>query len=174
LFGVPIPEEATKMRRAKLLVVVSLAVASGTAMAQERARTVPGVPPRFVIVSDINQQQGELVLTGVTMLFVAEQRLKQVERDGKVEEIVETIRKPVFESRSETVALDSTDVYEADGKKLSLESVWKRAVVGTAAVVSADGKKVDPVYLKALAKDTLVFVTPQVTKQGAADDGEGN
>jgi hypothetical protein len=159
------------MRQPTLLVVVSLAIASGTAMAQEKPRTAPGVPPRFVIVSQINQQQGELVLTGVTMRFVAEQRVKQVERGGKIEEIVETIRRPVYESRTEIVALDSTDVYEAGGKKLDRESVWNRAAAGTAAVVSADGKKVDSAYLKALAKDTLVIVSPQVTISPTVPDG---
>jgi hypothetical protein len=151
---------AMKMQRFKLLVAVCLVIASGTAIAQEGPETMPGVPPNFVIVSDINQQQGELVLTGVMTLFVAEQRLRQVETNGRVEEIVETIRKPAFESRTEKVALDTTDVYEAGGKKLDRETVLKRAAVGTVAVASADGKKVDAVYLKAIAKDTLVIVSP--------------
>ena len=147
------------MQRLNLLVAVSLAIASGAAIAQEKPGSAPSIPPTFVIISEINLQQGELVLAGIKTLFVSEQRLKKVEKNGSVEEVVETVRKPAFESRTEKVVLDTTDVYEAGGKKLDRESVLERAAVGTVAVASADGKKVDAVYLKALAKDTLVIVS---------------
>jgi hypothetical protein len=164
------------MGRTQLLVVLFSAIAAAigarTASAQEKPQSFRGVPPRFVTVLQIDQQAGEQELVNVTVRFVAEEVIRQVKQDGKVEEATETIHKPVYEEKMVgSIALDSADVFEAGGKKLSSDEVWKRVAVGAAVVVSADGKKVNPAYLRALAKDTLVFVSPQIALQAAGARG---
>src|SRR6187401_3445611 len=104
-------KRSNKMQCLKLLVVVSLTIVSRTAIAQPQLQSTPGLPPNFVIISEINPKQGELVLVKFKTLFVAEQRVRKVEVNGKVKEIVETVRKPVVESHAEKVSLDTTDIY---------------------------------------------------------------
>jgi hypothetical protein len=161
------------MARLILVVVLQLSIFVSTALAQEVPRARPGVPPRFVTVLQINQRQGEIDLANVTVRFVPETRVRAVKQDGKVENVTETVMKPVYEERMVgRVALVSAEVFEAGGKKLSREDVLKRVAVGTIVVISADGKPVNPAYLRLLANETLVIDSPQIAMQGAvAGDG---
>jgi membrane-associated protease RseP (regulator of RpoE activity) len=59
-----------------------------------------------------------------------------------------------------STAMEAFQVFDVDGQKLNDDEVWKRMAVGTVVAVSADAKKVDPTFLKTLAKDTLVVVSP--------------
>jgi len=149
------------MVRTKLLVVLSLAIAASTAAAQEKPKMLTSVSPRFVTVFEINQRQGVLDLVSVTVRFAAKTVKMDVKKDGKLQTVTKTVYEPVYEKHIGRLALKSAEVFDAGGKKLSSEDVWKRVAVGATVLVSADGNKVDSVYLSALAKDTLVFVSPQ-------------
>ena len=156
------------MERMKFLLVFLMAFTVVPAWAQEKPAARSSVPPRFVTVLQTNPRKGELELSNVTVRFVPETRTRAVERDGKVEEEERTTIATVYEeSMVGTVVLESAQVFEAGGKKLSGEEVLKRVAVGTVVAVSADGKEVSPAYLGALAKDTLIFVSPQLAMQAA-------
>jgi hypothetical protein len=79
--------------------------------------------------------------------------------------------KPVYEERSEVINVKRAWVFEGSGKELSTDEVWKRVAAGVAVAVSVDGKDVGPAYLKALAKETLVIVSPQNTARGEGAGG---
>src|SRR5688572_21932041 len=103
----------------RLCLVFYFGIAVSTAVAQEKPGNWPGVPPRFVTVSRINPQQGEMDLTQVTVRFVREEVVTRVEQDGKLEEVTRTVLRPVYEeSFAARVTLDSANISEAGGSKL--------------------------------------------------------
>jgi hypothetical protein len=57
-------------------------------------------------------------------------------------------------------ALARGAVYDMEGKKLSPADVRKRLRPGDVVVVSTDGERVDPAFLKVFAKDVLLLVPP--------------
>jgi len=86
-----------------------------------------------------------------------------------------TIYTPVYEEQARSIEVRSAEVFEAGGTKLKSDDVLKRVTAGTVVVMSADGKKVDPAYLRLLAKDTLVIVSRQYAFQNsqvARHDGD--
>jgi hypothetical protein len=149
------------MVRTKLLVVLSLVIAATMATAQEKPKTPTGLPPTFATVVVLDKPQAVIDLAEVTVRMVPEERVKLVTKDGKAEEVKYTVLRPVAEQHIRRLELKSAEVFDARGKKLGSEEVWKRLAVGATVLVSADGQSVDPAYLGVLAQDALVFVSPQ-------------
>jgi hypothetical protein len=141
--------------------VLSLVIASTTAVAQEKPKTPTGLPPTFATVIALDKPQAVLDLAEVTVSMVPEERVKLVTKDGKAVEVRYTVYRPVAEQHIRKLELKSAEVFDARGKKLGSEEVWKRLAVGATVLVSTDGRAVDPAYLGVLAQDALVFVSPQ-------------
>jgi hypothetical protein len=160
------------MSRTKRLVVLWLAITGSAGAAEEQARERSSVPPRLATVLEVRQKEGELVLTSVTVRNVVEQRVRVEVVNGKAEEVAYTMMKPVYEERSEIIDLKRAWVFEGSGKELSKEEVLKRVAAEMAVAVSVDGKDISPTYLRALAKETLVIVSPQHAVPGAAGGGD--
>jgi hypothetical protein len=57
-------------------------------------------------------------------------------------------------------------VYTADGKEADKARVLKQLEDGGPVVVSADGQKVDPRYLRLFKDDVLVLVSPELAGTG--------
>jgi hypothetical protein len=121
------------MARLILLATACLAIVGSVS-----AATTP-VPPRLYTVDNIDQKKGDIVGVCHTVRFIN--------------------HVPLYETQGWTLSLPSTDCFDVQGNKLTVEQIVKRLSVGDVVAVSADGGKVDPVFLKALAKDTLVFVS---------------
>jgi len=103
------------------------------------------IGPRLATVARVDQEKGEIELREVMSRVVWNPQ-----------------RKVVYEHFGLTLstAMEAFEVFDVDGQKLTDDEVWKRMAVGTVVAVSADAKKVDPMFLKTLAKDTLVVVSP--------------
>jgi hypothetical protein len=65
-------------------------------------------------------------------------------------------------ARVELSELKNLTIYTADGKEADKALALKKLVDGGTVVVSADGQKVDPKYLKLFRDDTLVLVSPEL------------
>ena len=144
------------MKPKTLFAALYVGLQCASAIAQQAPADQPAVPPRFVTVAAIDRQKGEVTLAYHTVQIILESKGGQV------------VPKPVHETRSHLLSLDAAEIYNASGEKLTAEDVWKRLAVRKAIVVSGDGKKVDEIYLNALAKETLVVVSPQLTAIGTA------
>jgi hypothetical protein len=163
------------MLRTKLLAVLSLLLIASITTADEKRATSPGVPPLFRKVFGIDQQPARLILVNRTVRFMPEEVTRKGNRDGNADTTTQTKLLPVYEEQVGEVPLDSAQVSEAGGKQLSREDILKRVAVGTIVVISADGKPVDPAYLKTLANDTLVIVSPAFAMQASqVATGDGN
>ena len=90
---------------------------------------------------------------------------KEVQIDGRaVKQVVIEQREQEVKvhvtARLELGELPNLAVYTADGKEADKALALKKLAEGGVAVVSADGQKVDPKYLKLFRDDTLVLVSP--------------
>jgi hypothetical protein len=153
------------MRRTVVFVGLFLVVGAASARSDEKqAPVTPGVPPRLVTVLGINEEKGELELVDRTVRFVSEAQSANTNEGGNIE--VRSKLFPVYEEKIlGTAALESTEVAEAGGKTLGRDEVLKRVTAGSVVVVSMDGKQVAPRFLKLLAKETLVIVSPPLAVQ---------
>ena len=102
------------------------------------AATHIGTAPTFLFVNAINQRS--MMLTERTVRFVTEQT-------GNRNAQAKT--RPVFEERvAGECALEDVEVMEADGKAVGRDDLLKRIKAGSCVVVSTDGEKVHPTFLK--------------------------
>jgi RNA polymerase sigma factor (sigma-70 family) len=68
--------------------------------------------------------------------------------------------KPIMKLQAQTYDLKDVEVLDTHGKKLSSKEVMRRLKQETVAVASQWGQKVDPLHLRVLRDDILVFVLP--------------
>src|SRR4051812_44736538 len=112
------------MGRMILFVCGFVMVARGTAVGEETARSEPGTPgiaPRFLRVASVDERKGQIMLIEPTVRFISESG--QTGGNGAAR----VMTKPVYETTSiGIVQLDAAEVFEAGGKKLGKEEVFKR------------------------------------------------
>jgi hypothetical protein len=94
--------------------------------------------------------------------FVLEERIKNVSVDGKAVAVTQESVRPVYETHTRELLLESATFFEVGGKKIDPAELPKRLDPGTVVVVSGDGKEIDPTCLKLLAKDAIVIVAPSI------------
>jgi hypothetical protein len=129
-------------------VVGAAALIAGCWPAVSRAAE-PGVPtpPRLLLVSGINGQE--------ELQFPTYQNVTRL--PGRPED------KPTGSSHKTlaSVTLQGVLILSGDGKPVPLAEARKRLVRESSILVSARGEKPAAVYLRALARDALIFVFPK-------------
>jgi hypothetical protein len=98
--------------------------------------------------------------------MVPEQRARAVQVGQQVQTVTETVRVPVMVTVNLMLDGKGVEVYGADGKKIDPKDVRKRVAKPVAALISADGKPVDPFYLRLAREGTLVIVVPATDADG--------
>jgi hypothetical protein len=106
-------------------------------------------------------------MTEVRTEYVPEQRQRTVQVGGQVQTVTETVVVPVQRTFERKLSGEGVEIYGVDGKKMGPEDVRKLARRTVPALVSADGKPVDPFYLRVAREGTPVIVVP--TKGPEAD-----
>ena len=160
------------------LCVIAAVIGLLSSAAADDVPQVYGTPPRLLIASGIDAG-GNLVLSGT------EQRKKtvprEVEKDGKKTTVEATVTYPVTVLNRQTVALKDVTIYDCEGKKLSLDQARERLKEPAPVLLTMMGEKVDPIYLKAMKKETLTFVfsgipeikeLPKPKREGSVTVGE--
>jgi hypothetical protein len=118
-----------------------------------------GLPPEIVTARVV---KGTLVGTRLETVHVNVMREVKEKVGGK--EVVKRVFTvmPVTRMTERRWSLDKATITEAGGKKLDKEALTRRLAKPAVVLVSADGKTIDPGYLKVLQKDTIVIVaTPE-------------
>jgi hypothetical protein len=103
-----------------------------------------------------------LRLTQYETRFVLEKR--EVKVGDKVEE--QTLKVPVTVAREVRLPLDAKGVrvMTAGGKRVEPKDLRAMLKKTSAVLVSADGKDVDPLYLRLARPDALVVISPQAAR----------
>jgi hypothetical protein len=121
-----------------------------------------GSAPTFVVVSDTNPGQGQIVLTTKKVAHELTPRQQLYNVNGRV------MTRTYYLSRMYYIhdMLDARDscVITPDGKQLPIDEVWRRLKPGTVLVVSGDFDRPAPEFLRALSAETLVFIPAAAKK----------
>jgi hypothetical protein len=83
---------------------------------------------------------------------------KKVNVGGKEQTVRETQYRYALREVKEEYLLSDMKFYNARGAKLKPKDALKRLTPGTPFLLSADGEKVDPAYLRMIKDDTLILV----------------
>ena len=149
------------MLRVNLLVFLMLGVV-GSAVAQEEAKKPKAPPPEFVTVAAMDKSKALLDLEYTVDVGVQYMRIQsEYEVDGTTRTAEIVSPKPILKRRVLKLKLKHAEVSDARGNKLETKEVWERLAVGDTVVIPVDDQPVDAAYLRVLANDTLVIVSPQ-------------
>jgi hypothetical protein len=104
---------------------------------------------------------GVLFLTRARVVMIPETRLGTRTVDGKEETYTYTTYSPQNQPENYSLNPDDYRVFGVDGQPLDGTNAGRRLRLTTPVLVSDDGRKVDPIYLKLYKPDTLViYVRP--------------
>jgi hypothetical protein len=149
--------------------VVLLAV-PGLAGAQRPDAGPKGPAPR-VMVARVSAD-GHPVVVRQVIEAVPEIQKVEVKVNGQVEKRQVTVYRYVLREVEVRLNVDGVQVFEANGRRIDPADVAGRLKKATAVLVSADGKAVDPFYLRLARPGTLVVVAPGLTAPQPKDPQE--
>jgi len=141
------------MRTIAAFIALTLAV---DVLAAEDSPGLPDAAPPRIITAVALAQPGPVQLDLVIPVFVPENRVRVVERDGKKIEEEYAIMKAVYETRVVT-ADDGARVFDRTGKPVQTDALPALLKKKTAVLLSATSK-LDPFYLPLLRDDVLIVV----------------
>jgi hypothetical protein len=106
--------------------------------------------------------EGTLEILQTTQKSVPQQVTEQTQVGNRLVPVTKTVTVSIPMQQIIRVSLDDkgVQVYGADGKKIDPKDVGKRIAKPVPALLSADGKPVDPFYLRLAREETLVLVIP--------------
>jgi hypothetical protein len=120
-------------------------------------QTVPAGPqPQFAIVRNIDKASGEVTLSQ----FMVIPEVVQTDLSGK--EGIRIVIRQVRHTLEKRFSIDKGTVLDTGGKKVPAAEVWKRLKIGATVLVAS--QPVDPLYLRIVQPDTLIFITSPLPK----------
>jgi hypothetical protein len=137
------------------------------------AKDAPPKGPAPRVVAIAVQTDGTPTIQHTRTRMVAQQRTRSVRVGQEVRTVTETVMVPVMETVNLTLDGEGVEVYGIDGKKIDPKDVRKRVTKPVAVLVSADGKPVDPFYLRLAREGTLVIVVPTPASGATPKPPEG-
>ena len=121
--------------------------------------SIKGLPP-FIVKATVKKDRLVSVTTVLTTSYKVQTR--QVEMDGKVVTIAETVPVTVERTVEKSWDLKKAKIANGSGKKIDLDTLRKRLAVETPVVVSADGKPIAKGYLTLIRAEVIVIEAPLV------------
>jgi hypothetical protein len=149
----------------RVLGVLLVALFAGGLRAEEAPRLPSGPQPSQVLAQV--DKDGNVLVWQTSVNMVPEQRTKQVERDGRVEQITYVVLVPVTRQVKRSFASKEVQAFDTDGKKVDPKKLAELLKKQTVVLVSADGRPVDPFYLRIIKEGTAVLVI-----RGFKDEGQ--
>jgi hypothetical protein len=137
------------------LVVATLIIAPAP---EDKPKLPDSPPPRLVSVSAVDGKEGTCTVRTIIVKTVPVQEQVAINVNGRTVIETRTVLKSITEAREEKVAVKSSDVFDGEGKPVTEDDVWKRLTVGATIAIAVDSNKVNPAYLAAFKKETLIFV----------------
>jgi hypothetical protein len=143
------------MSPALLAAVLSAAVA---APAPAEEIKPPAGPPPTQVVASMDKDGNIIEVIQTVIEYRTEVRTVTKVIMGKNVAENYTVTVPVTKQTRQQFAAKDAKVYTAGGKEVGAKDVPDKLKKPTIALLSANGQKVDPFYLKIIKEDTLVIV----------------
>jgi hypothetical protein len=144
-----------------LLALTLASAVAAPAPAEEPIKPPEGPPPTQVLASMTKESEFEITQTVLVPEMVTEERTVNVNGQAVTQTVSVLRYKPVQVTRR--VSAEGVKVTTAAGKEVDPKEWPDKLRKPTIALMAADGKKVDPFYLKIIKSDTLVIVAPMPT-----------
>jgi hypothetical protein len=141
-----------------LALVMASAVAA-PAPSEEAIKPPQGQPPAQVIA--IVTKEGDFEITQTVMVPETRNEVRTVNVNGTP--VTQTVQVVVSKTVQVQVRIKGAKVYTAAGKEVAAKEVPDKLKKPTIVLYAADGKKVDPFYLKIIKPETLVIVAAPPT-----------
>ena len=142
-----------------LAIAVALAVPTASAKAQKNIRPPLGPPPVFA--SAKVDKAGNVIIRHTVTRVVPETRVRVVLMGGKKVEKRYTVYKPVISTVERRRKLGSLKFFHPNNKPMDAEDVQDLLETTRVVLLSSNGQKVDPYYLRVVKTSTLVIVEPR-------------
>ena len=142
---------------AALLSALALAPAlsAAPALPPQPPEIPPGPPPSLAFA----QASGDQITVTVPVTRMVPVTRQTVEEVNGIKRVVQvTSSQLVIETRRQVIDPKTTGAYGVDGKEIDREKLPQLLKDRTVVVVSTDGQKVSPAYLRALKEGTIVLV----------------
>src|SRR5438045_3688429 len=130
-----------------LFTMLSAALLTAPAVGVKGEAERPKGPPPLVMLAEV-PKDGTPYLEQVRVRHVPQIRVVEGVVGGRVRKRHETVFVPVQEAVRLSLAAKGVTVFGTDGKPIDSKEVGKLLNKPTAVLVSADGKPVDPFYLR--------------------------
>ena len=147
---------APRFAIAQLTLVLLWPFAQPSALGDDSVAADYGMAPMLLIASGIDAD-------GNLLLSATEQRKKtiprEIERGGKKTTVEVSLSYPVTLLNRQSVSLRDAAISDREGNKITLDQARERLKEPTAVLLALLGE-VNPIYLKMIGKETLVFVFP--------------
>jgi hypothetical protein len=145
-----------------LFAVLLASAVNAPAPPDEAIKPPQGLPPTQVIASVTKDGEFEITQTRLVPARHTEERTTA----AGVKYTVQVVSyRPVQETRR--IKGEGVKVYTTAGKEVSPKDVPDKLRKPAIVLLAADGKKVDPFYLKIIKSDTLVLVAPVMAAPAA-------
>jgi hypothetical protein len=144
-----------------LLAVTLAAVVAAPAPPEEPVKPAEGPPPTQVIARMTGS--GELEITQSVLVPGKHQEERTVIVNGQAVKQVVSATDYRTEQRTRRLSAEGVKITTAAGKEVDIKELSEKLSKPTIVLLAADGKKVDPFYLKIIKGDTLVIVAPMPT-----------
>jgi hypothetical protein len=142
------------------LAVMGLTLLVVPSRGQDATKLPTGAAPSIFAVAGVDREKGTYTVNQtvpVTEAYVTEKTVIVGGMEQKVKGVANRI---VYKTVMVSRLLKGLEFYNLKGEKLKDDEATKRFVPGAVVLLSADGNKVDPAYLRIVKDDTLIVVIP--------------
>ena len=137
----------------------ALLTAAATPLASDDVAKPRGKPPQ--VMAAAVDDGGRPYVESLVIRHVPEVRVVEVKKGDKIEKVEQKVFVPVMEQRRQYLDEKGVRVFGTDGQQVRPENLPNFLRQGAPVLVSADGEKVDPFYLKLAREGTLIVVFPK-------------
>lgn len=151
------------MLRSMIPAVMVIALLGDVSRAQDATKLPAGPAPSIFVVAGVDRTAGTYTVTQIVPVQEAYVVEKTVIVGGMEQKVKQTATRIVHKTVLVSRSLKGLEFYNVKGEKLMDEEAMKRFVAGAVVLLSADGNKVDPAYLRIVKDDALIVVLPSPT-----------
>lgn len=148
--------------RVTCLLLLLLPASSG---AQDKKTDMPpGVMPSIVLLKSVDREKRIATYMDVRTRTVPVTRFQVVMENGVAKMVPVTVNTTVQEMVINTIQLQESRIFDANGNLVEMEDALKRLVPGESVVLSPDQNMIHPAYARILRENTIVLTrNPTVT-----------
>jgi hypothetical protein len=151
------------MMRSTILAAMVLALLTGPGRGQDATKVPSGPAPSIFAVAEVDRTAGTYTVNQAVTVQVPVSTEKTIIVGGMEKKVAVTSLKTEYRTEIRRHTLKGLEFYNVKGEKLKDDEAMKRFVPGAVVLLSADGKKVDPAYLRIVKDDALIVVLPSPT-----------